>query len=457
MNSTYAFLQTEEDSKTKTLLDKGCYERGCRDFMLAKKLTFSNYIVILFTAILLMSVVSSFAQTLTPKEWEAIQKSNDYLIGMGVNANIEEARQMALSDLASKISTNVSSRFDYELINENKGMAVNSEARMKNVINSYSNVALKDVEEHVVKDKHDYVIYRYMKKSDMEAMFKRRVNLAKQWANDAIKREKEGKVGDALRNFYWSLALLNSCPDADKETITIDYYETSMNQDIHHRVDEILDAITVKATSVETDSVGQYLTLKILYHGKPVTNFDYKYYDGNQYSEVFTAKDGEGDLLIPLSVNINRLKILAEYECRDEASIHPEIRSVMELTDTPAFKAELSVDTKDCRIFQIEPPTIPLLVNEKIEDTASVDSYPPKINLKGNLPYGHWSGTITDGKPFGIGTMTFTSPTEIRCANESVIKPQAGEKITDAEFDENGYLYQGTWIKQDGNTKTIMP
>ena len=425
--------------------------------MLSKKLTFSNYIINLFIVILLMPVVSSFAQKLTPKEWEVIQKSNDYIIGMGVNANIEEARQMALSDLASKISTNVSSRFDYELINENKGMAVNSEARMKNVINSYSNVALKDVAEHVVKDKQDYVIYRYMKKSDMESMFKRRVSLAKQWANDAIKREKEGKVGDALRNFYWSLALLNSCPDADKETITIDYYETSMNQDIHHRVDEILDAITIKATSVETDSEGQYMTLKILYHGKPATNFSYKYYDGSQYSEVFSARDGEGDLMIPLSVNLNRLKIQAEYECRDEASIHPEIRSVMEFTDTPAFKAELSVDTKDCRIIPIEPPTIPIIVNDKIEDTASVESYPPKVNLKGNLPYGHWSGTITDGKPYGLGTMTFTSPAEIRCANESLIRPQAGEKITDAEFDENGYLYQGKWIKQDGNTKSITP
>lgn len=425
--------------------------------MLAKKLTYSKYIIHLLTVILLMSVVSSVAQTLTPKEWGAIQKSNDYIIGMGVNANIEEARQTALSDLASKISTNVSSRFDYELINENKGMAVNSESRMKNVINSYSNVALKNVAEHILKDKQNYVIYRYMKKSDMEAMFKKRVDLAKQWAKDAIKQEKEGKVGDALRNLYWSLALLNSCPDADKETITIDYNETSMNQDIHRRVEDILDAITVKATSVETDSVGHYLTLKIFYHGKPATNFNYKYYDGSQYSEEFSARDGEGDLLIPLSANLNRLKIQAEYECRDEASIHPEIRSVMEFTDTPAFKAELSVDTKDCRIIPIEPPPLPVIINDKPDITNSVDNYPSKWNIKRNLPYGHWSGTISNGKPYGIGTMTFSSPAEIRCANESIIRPQAGEKITNAEFDENGYLYQGTWVKIDGNKKNITP
>ena len=220
--------------------------------MRSKKITFDNCIALLiFFVMLFMPVSSLFAQTLTPKEWEAIQKSGNYLIGMGVNASIEEARQTALSDLAGQISTKVSSQFNYELINENKGQKVDSESRMKSVINSYSNVTLKDVAEYVVQDKKGYVVYRYMKVSDMRAMFKRRIGLAKKWANEAIEREKEGKVGDALQDFYWSLALLNSCPDADLETIG--YSETSMQQDIHRRVKEILEGVSVVATSVEKE------------------------------------------------------------------------------------------------------------------------------------------------------------------------------------------------------------
>ena len=235
--------------------------------MRSKKITFDNCIALLiFFVMLFMPVSSLFAQTLTPKEWEAIQKSSNYLIGMGVNASIEEARQTALSDLAGQISTKVSSQFNYELINENKGQKVDSESRMKSVINSYSNVTLKDVAEYVVQDKKGYVVYRYMKVSDMRAMFKRRIGLAKKWANEAIEREKEGKVGDALQDFYWSLALLNSCPDADLETIG--YSETSMQQDIHRRVKEILEGVSVVATSVEKEPDGQYLTLKYPPKGK---------------------------------------------------------------------------------------------------------------------------------------------------------------------------------------------
>lgn len=331
----------------------GVLQARIKGIMLEKKLTYSKYFFHLFTVILLMSVVSSVAQTLTPKEWETIQKSGNYLIGMGVNANIEEARQTALNNLASKISTKVSSQFNYVLTNENKNQEVNSETRMKNVINSYTNVTLKDVSEHVIDGKKEYTVFRYMKVSDMRAMFKRRVGLAKKWANEAIEQEKEGKIGDALQGFYWALALLNSCPDADLETIGYD--EVSMDQDLHRRVKEILKGITIKAISVEKEPDGQYLTLSVLYNGKPATNFNYKYFDGKQTSEVYTAKDGEGDLLIPSSANLRRLKIQAEYECRDEANIHPDVRSVMEFTDPVAFKAaELTVDTKNCEIIRKE-------------------------------------------------------------------------------------------------------
>ena len=321
--------------------------------MLAKKLTFNIFVFYFLIVILSMSVAYSSAQALTPKEWEAIQKNGKYLIGMGVNANIEEARQTALSDLASQISTKVSSRFDYVLTNENKGQKVNSDARMKSVINSYTNVTLKDVSEYVVKGKQEYTVFRYMKESDMRAMFKRRVGLAKKWANEAIEQEKKGMVGDALQGFYWALALLNSCPDADLETIGYD--EVSMDQDLHRRVKEILNGITIKAISVEKEPDGQYLTLSVLYNGKPATNFNYKYFDGKLSSEVYTAKDGEGDLLIPSSANLRSLKIQAEYECRDEANIHPEVRSAMEFTDPVAFKAaEIAVDTKNCEIIRKE-------------------------------------------------------------------------------------------------------
>ena len=343
MNSTYAFLQTEENSKTKTLLDKGCYERGYRGFMLTKKLTFSNYIVILFTVILLMPVVSSFAQTLTPKEWEAIQKSSDYIIGMGMSESMDQARLVAMSDLVGKISTNVESQFNYILSNKDNS---ESKSYMEKVIRTYSSVKLDNVAEYLEKDHGKFVIYRYMKNSDMRAMFKRRINTAKSWAKEAEEREKEGKICDALQDYYWSLALLRSCPDGDLEFIE---GNSNMVLSVYQKVKNILENITVKALSTEKDGYSQRLTLSIKYKGQPITNFNYKYSDKKYSSTVYSAKDGIGELLLPPSVKTKKLKIVAEYEFRDEANIQPELQNVMESLDPVPFKAAtIPVDTRDC-------------------------------------------------------------------------------------------------------------
>ena len=97
-----------------------------------------------------------------------------------------------------------------------------------------------------------------------------------------------------------------------------------------------------------------------------------------------------------------------------------------------------------------EPKTQP-----KVEPKAEPKSE-PKV-AKGSLRYGSWSGRVSGGKPIGFGTLTFTSSATIRCSNGGSISAQAGDKISNAEFDDDGYLYQGTWIKADGTKKTIMP
>ena len=309
------------------------------------------------------------AQELTSDQWKAILNSDNYLIGMGVNSELEEARQTALSDLSSKISTKVQSQFEYVLENKSKGQQVDSETKMKNIIRSYTSTTLKNVSEHLEKEKGKYVVYRYIKNSDLRAMFKRRVNLAKKWAKEAIDREKEGKVGDALQDFYWSLALLRSCPDADLETITQDYVEINMTQDVFRRVKEILNNITVKADEVEKDEDGQHITLSIKYKGKPAVNFNYKYVDGKESTNMFTAKDGVGELYVPLTTKLNKLKIIAEYECREEANIHPDLRSVLETTEpVPFTAAEFLVDTKSSSVIEEHKPAI---VPEKANTAAS--------------------------------------------------------------------------------------
>ncbi|MBP5772380.1 MAG: LPP20 family lipoprotein [Bacteroidaceae bacterium] len=310
-------------------------------------------------SVLLLTAASAmgYGQSISPKDWEKIQQNSNYLIGMGTADNLDDARQMAESDLAGKIQTNVQSRFDYVINQQNKGKQVSSDAKMKNIIRSYTAVTLNNVSEYIAKQKPKFVVYRYIKNSEVRAMFKRRMEMAKKWAREAAEREKELKIGDALQDYYWALALLRSCPDGDLEALD---GNEKMLPEVFNRVKDILGKVKVNAVSSEQSGNQQRVTLEFTYGGQPTTNFNYrlcngktddpkKPFDSSYSGEIYSAKDGTGELLLPAGAKLTSLKVVAEYEFREEANIHPELSSVLDCTDPVPFNAAvLNVDTKNC-------------------------------------------------------------------------------------------------------------
>ena len=139
----------------------------------------------------------------------------------------------------------------------------------------------------------------------------------------------------------------------------------------------------------------------------------------------------------------------AESEVKSE--VEPKAQNKAEATPTPKeeVKKEPKTPTKD----EPKPPS------RQAKQKQNEESSTTKSNTTkgGNLRYGSWSGKVSNGKPIGFGTLVFTSSATIRCSNGSSINAQTGDRINNAEFEDNGYLYQGTYVKTDGQTKNIMP
>ena len=94
-------------------------------------------LVVLIT--LLLFAVGVYSQPLSSKEWKAIQKSGDYIIGMGMSESMDHARQVAIGDLVGNISTDVETRFDFVLTNKD---GKKSEGQMEKIIKTYSSTRL---------------------------------------------------------------------------------------------------------------------------------------------------------------------------------------------------------------------------------------------------------------------------------------------------------------------------
>ena len=122
--------------------------------------------------------------------------------------------------------------------------------------------------------------------------------------------------------------------------------------------------------------------------------------------------------------------------------------SEVKTTDTPSSDAKAKEEN--------EPPVPP-------KETPKTET-PAKETPKVETPAKEKTTTTTtstkrerSASKSSKGTVTYNTSKTIRCCNGSSITVQAGDRIENAEFDENGYLYQGKWIKSNGETKTILP
>ena len=144
------------------------------------------------------------------QSWNSINKSDEYISGIGNGSTVAEADRRALADLISKIATLVSSDTNMGFKEENDGQTINHQSYIENNIKTYSQATLTNTERIIIKNEPDATVGRYIKKAELNRIFESRKAKAIDMVETALRAEETGKADDALRNYYWALALIRS-------------------------------------------------------------------------------------------------------------------------------------------------------------------------------------------------------------------------------------------------------
>ncbi|MDD3740229.1 MAG: hypothetical protein PHH30_03220 [Bacteroidales bacterium] len=292
---------------------------------------------VLFFLIFSISL-SSIAQT--P---EKIKNNSDYIWGESTASTLEQADQFALKDLISQISTNVESSFSNIITEINESI----EEYTQSAINTYSNIYLKNAKRIVVEKRKQIYVLRYIEKDEVDKMFESRKNKIIDYTKLADMAEKDSRIGDALRYYYWALVLLNSHPDAAMiKYTTAENIEIGILLYIQNQFDKIFDNLRINvADTINCNNTVSY-TLDINYKGQAVANLDYVYWNGTEFSNTYSIKDGLGvvDFFNSESNKLDNLHLKLEYTYFGRSHIDPEVKSVLEMASLPRLKkAEVSI------------------------------------------------------------------------------------------------------------------
>ena len=274
------------------------------------------------------------AQTEAEKKAEELKTNTDYICGEGWAETYNSADQAALADLISKISINVSNSFQIseEELNTNSGL--DSKTAVKSVMNSYAQATLTNTNNLVISNSPKAHVLRYIKRSEIVKIFEERKEKVFDYVRSAMRAEEKGKIDDALRNYYWAFAMVRSLQYPNSVKMDIDGTQRLLVTWIPQQMEEIMGNLSTKIASRD----GNDLNIFIKYKDQPVTSLDYTYFDGQTWSNLYSAKDGMGIVELRPGIDINSLQLKYEYEYADQCQIDKELESVMNLFKGTPFK-----------------------------------------------------------------------------------------------------------------------
>ncbi len=278
----------------------------------------------------------------TPLEEVARIKADDnYIWGEGHNETVEKATQTALNDLISKISVSVQSQTSLDMREINNGDKIDSRTAMEAVVKTYATGSLNNTKSIIVSKEPEAYVVRYIHKNELEKVFQEREDRIMSYVYTAQNAEREGRIDDALRNYYWGFCLLKSLQHPNAVKMDQDGVKHTLTVWIPEQINLLLSNIKTEIAKVEDNVVD----LLITYKGKPVTSLDFRFMDGQNYSFINSAKDGLSQIELHPATPTDKLQLKYEYEFTGQMRQDRELEMVMDIfNSTPFPKAVVVVN-----------------------------------------------------------------------------------------------------------------
>jgi hypothetical protein len=321
-----------------------------------------------------------------------------YLWGEGTGTTLQEADNEALQMLISQISVQVESKFKH-FVSEKETKKEEEkdyqfQEKVKSVVNTYSNATLHNTERIVISNEPDAKVFRYIRRKNVDMVFKNRKDKIFDFVYNARKAVMEKRIGDGLRYYYWALTLLKSHPDCNAMRYTDENGEKHpLNNWIPMQMDRIFSNIKFHVKKEEDKKNSKRVILHVVYKSEPVTNLDYSYWGGKDWSNLVNVKDGKGFLEYygAAAEGKEEGRVKVEYIYENRANIDNELKTVMEKIDPVPFpesyfnisfkekQTQIASKEKDKRmasdISRLEDPSSCRSVLARVEKAIRKENY----------------------------------------------------------------------------------
>ncbi|PIE78715.1 MAG: hypothetical protein CSA15_06385 [Candidatus Delongbacteria bacterium] len=172
-------------------------------------------------------------------------------------------------------------------------------------------------------------VMKFLKESNGKSVTSSKI---KDFILSAIKAEKDLRIGDALRYYYWSLLLLKNDPKLNSKMKYEELDKRLLSIVLPERIKNIFSSLDYRVEEINRDKNGKTIVLSITYKNTPVSGIDFKYYTGDGWSSLVKARNGlaSAELYGVAANTIKKLSISTEYKYENRIKFDPDVKRGLE-------------------------------------------------------------------------------------------------------------------------------
>ena len=267
----------------------------------------------------------------------------EYYSGIGIDKEQNVAREKAKSEIAKQIQSIVNTKFESVKIEK---MDIITQDFNKSRTISHSNVLLKNIifNEEYFEETQLYKVKAKVKISDVEELFLQKYNDIKTLVDTAIEYEYNTNISGALKMYYWAYILTYSYPDRIDLKLPHMNIRGNLKMLLPEKLKKLIQSISIKVENNYIDRDDFIVELKFFYHGEPISNLQFSYYNGTDQDWCDINK-GKGHIVISGDFGDIQTTILPiiEYKFESEMNKIPDLLFYYESLEMPSIENTIPV------------------------------------------------------------------------------------------------------------------
>ncbi len=281
--------------------------------------------------------------TAQKKMFDEIKNSGAYIWGYGQSEDYDEANKRALDDLIGKISVHVESHFE----NRTEVAGKNLKKYTESIIKTYSSVSLTNTKQLVYEKRKVFYVLRYIRAESLSQIFANRENKIRDYLMMGTQAQRQYRLGDALRYYYWAYALWLSHPYRENIKVNDDGKEVLAGILLNNRIQELLSGIRfrVEEKLKNPKDNNTRIILSCTYNGHAVQNLDYTYFTGQGNSSPQEVTDGITEVYLfgAEQKAMEKIVLRIEYKYIRKSYQDRSLSAVLQTVAIPFFKKSVKV------------------------------------------------------------------------------------------------------------------